>query len=20
DGDNVRHGLCSDLGFSDEDR
>jgi adenylylsulfate kinase len=20
DGDNIRHGLCSDLGFSDEDR
>ena len=20
DGDNVRHGLCSDLGFSDDDR
>jgi len=20
DGDNVRHGLCGDLGFSDEDR
>jgi adenylylsulfate kinase len=20
DGDNVRHGLCSDLGFSSEDR
>jgi adenylylsulfate kinase len=20
DGDNVRHGLCNDLGFSDEDR
>ena len=20
DGDNVRHGLCSDLGFSDSDR
>ena len=20
DGDNVRHGLCSDLGFSDADR
>ena len=20
DGDNIRHGLCKDLGFSDEDR